>query len=157
MQWYDSYSMWYKQCISEWSVECECVCMRLDERMVSAFNDCDCVARVRATHVFRATRVENWPVLSWPCGVYTTITVCVKERRHERKRRHELKLGNFILQAGRERERLAAPALYANCSRSKWSKTYGVSRLHTSLSKHLTTPEVRATRRKLHVCCCFCF
>ena len=31
--------------MSEWSVECECVCRWMDEWMVSGWNECDCVAR----------------------------------------------------------------------------------------------------------------
>ena len=56
--------------MSEWLVECECVCKRMDERMVSGWNECEhgaCATQVKKNEMFSVARKHI---------IYTTIGVC---------------------------------------------------------------------------------
>ena len=70
--------------MSEWSVECECVCRRMDEWMVSGWNECDCVARAPAP--CNTGWKLNCSQLLWSIHIYTTIGVCVRDQRDRDKR-----------------------------------------------------------------------
>ena len=66
----------------KWSVECDCVCMRLDERMVSGSYDCDCVARLLCNMGWKLSRSQ----LTMQCIYNTQSTVRQRERRWEKEK-----------------------------------------------------------------------
>ena len=78
------------ECMSKWSVECECVCMRLDEQMVSRMT-------VVVLHWFRVTWVgkPSYSQVTSIC-IYTSIRLdCVHEQGREDPRERKQKYGNM--------------------------------------------------------------
>ena len=90
VQWYDSTCLWWRQCMNEWSVECECVCMRLDEQMVSELNDYVTVAQVLCNMDWKLKHSQ----LAMR-SIYYCKSVYQREKTHERVRERSLTLKGF--------------------------------------------------------------
>ena len=69
--------------MGEWSVACDCVCMWLDEAMVSGLNDCDYVAQVPPPHTHQWGSLQHR--LKTQQFSVDHESVCTREREDKRK------------------------------------------------------------------------
>ena len=82
--------------MSEWSVECECVCSRMDEWMVSGWNECDCVAQAPGNTGWKL----NCSQLLWSIYIYYDRSVSERpetERQEREDRNKECPFGRLLL------------------------------------------------------------
>ena len=75
--------------MSEWSVECDCVCMQLDEAMVSGLNDCDYVAQVPPPHTHQWGSLQHRLKTQQFSVDHESVCVQEKEKTRERARRYK--------------------------------------------------------------------